>query len=235
MTTNSTDKAVKKKVSYKPGVAEAGIILEFIEGSLFLINKKKRFDIYPPSPAWLKRSHNLAKRIEEFSKFSESIPAERFERPWIKHVGGMSAAHHNSNGDIHLYQIDDGLLSKSLPPVGTDEDQLSYKDRSRFFCNRVFGLDVSGQRFKSRIHFHAFSLEDVITESFRVEGQSVMLAIRNLIAADHGPDGNYIKRSTLKFFSHRSRCPDGVPMSQHLNLVMNKPSWFQQQVSLWQR
>jgi hypothetical protein len=232
---NSTDKVVKKKVSHNPGVAEAGIILEFIEGSLFLINKKKRFDIYPPSPAWLKRSHNLAKRIEEFSKFSESIPAERFEGPWIKHVGGMSAAHHNSNGDIHLYQIDDGLLSKSLPPVGTDENQLTYKDRSRFFCNRVFGLDIRGQRLKSRIHFHAFSLEDVITESLKVEGQSVMLAIRNLIAADHGPDGNYIKRSTLKFFSHRSRCPDGVPMSQHLNLVMNKPSWFQQQVSLWQR
>lgn len=220
------------KKSTNIGLKEAGLVLEFIEGMLHCINLRRSFEITMPSEKQIKNWPHVMQRIEDFRKYADSIPLERFESPWVKYVGGMGASHCNTNGNIHLFMIDDGLLSKSIPPVGTNDD-MTYKMRSRFFCNQVFGLDVHGQRLKGNIHLHALDIKDVVSAAIQEGSNNAMFAIRNLIAKEHGPNGNYILRSKVKPFSLKKRCPDGYPVRSHQHLVMNSPDWLQQQMLVW--
>ncbi len=223
----------KKPKTPRPGLTEAGVILGLFETAHLQICEQSRVIIYPPTPAKLRLAPHLQKRMEQFRLYLESIPAERFRQPWLKFLGGMSISHIDSNGNIHLVALDDGLLSNGLPSVGTDNGEVDYNIRSRFVSNQVYGLDISSQRFKGKIHLHVFNVKDLYSMAKARPDGSVILALRSMIALDHGPSGNYMNNSGFKPFCWRTRCKLGASMKQHKMLVTPDASWFQEQMPKW--
>ncbi len=235
MATEVTSKASnpKKPKTPKPGLTEAGVILGLFETAYSQITEQLRVIVYPPTPAKLRLAPHLQKRMEQFRIYLESITTERFGQSWLKFLGGMSISHIDSNGNIHLVVLDDGMLSDGLPPVGTDNGDVDYKIISRFVSNQVFGLDISSQRFKGKIHLHVFNVKDLYAMAKARPDGSVILALRNMIALDHGPSGNYMNTSGFKPFCWRTRCKLGASMKQHNMLVTPDASWFQEQMPQW--
>jgi hypothetical protein len=213
-------KTVSKKSSGQgPGLAEATALLMTIDEALRQITDQKQFLVTERDKMFL--YPNLKARIEEFRAYAENLSPDRFTSTWYKHIGGMVIPWYRRNGNIHLYLIDNGLLSKSLRPV----PDLTYEQRSAFFLNRIMGLDPSEQRKKSRIHLHVFDVKDLADFN--------LMAIKNAIATEHESRGNFMSSASVMAFSLRKHCPDGGEIKGHPLLATNRPGWFKRQFPKW--
>lgn len=203
----------------KQGPFTAGMILEKIDAALQLISRNQGFDLDLPEK--LSKFPLLTKRVENFREYAQAIPKERLAGKWWKHLGAMAIPFKRHGGNIHLYLIDDGLLSKAIPSV----PELTYKRRSEFFLNRVFGLEREFRKIKGKIHLHVIAASDLT-------GSDVM-AIKEAIAAEHESHGNYMIGASMLPFSLRRHCPTGSEVRGCPDLVVNDPKWFAERIPAW--
>lgn len=203
------------------GIFTAGVILQKIRDGLSQTLIDKKFALVPRNH--MEKYPYLQERCEEFEEYSRNIHSSSFSRKWWRHLGGMVIPWYRKKGNIHLYLLDDGLLSKSLPMV----PDLTYGQRSTFFLNRILGLDISDQRLKGQIHFHAIDIRDL--KSFDIMG------IKLAIAAEHESGGYYIEKASMVAFSLFQDCIGGGYIKGCPDLVTNRPAWFTEMFPNWLR
>lgn len=219
MTTLANEAVLEQAKTDQHGLYAATVILSKITDALEDITRQKRFDVSERTK--MQRYPHLAKRIKDFQSYSEQLSPEQFNPTWWKQVGGMAIPWNRRNGNIHLYLLDNGLLSKSLPQV----PDLNYEQRSTFFLNRVFGLKVSEQRTKGKIHLHVIDIADL--DDFD------NMAIKRAIAKEHESRGNFMQNSSMIAFSLRKHCLHGGEIKDRPDLAVNSPEWFARQIPRW--
>jgi hypothetical protein len=219
-TTVITEKAYDKilKADNK-GALIAGILLLKIRSCIHLISKDQALQAEVPND--IDPKGLLMKRIQSFNKYAKNIPPERLASGWWKHYGAIRVPWDAHGGNIHLYLLDDGLLSDSIPKVPA----VNYRERSAFFLNRVIGLDVESQRLKGRMHLHVINIRNL-------EGNDLM-AIKRYIAHEHESAGNYIPNTSMVAFSLKQLCPNGGELEDIDFLAINPPDWFERQIPKW--
>lgn len=215
-----TDESILKQAKTdNHGLYTATLIMGKIVTSLEEITNAKKFTVTERNKMHLYPV--LSKRMDEFHQYVERLTPADFLPTWWKHVGAIEVPWNRRGGNIHLYLLDNGLMSKSIEMV----PELTYDQRSAFFLNRVFGLEISEQRLKGRMHLHVIDVADL--DDFD------NMAIKRVIAAEHESRGKFMINSSMRAFSLRQLCEHGPVIKGHSDLVINRPDWFTRQIPKW--
>ncbi len=186
-------------------------LMEITTAKKFVVTERNKMHLYP----------HLSKRMEQLQEYAEQLTPADFKPTWWKHVGAIEVPWNRRGGNIHLYLLDNGLLSKSIEAV----PELTYEQRSTFFLNRVFGLPIPDQRLKGRMHLHVIDVASL-------DGFNNM-AIKRAIANEHESRGKFMTNSSMRAFSLRQLCASGGVINDHPDLAVNRPDWFARQIPKW--